>query len=215
MTDQRPSQEKSRPDTWLGRICTQRQRWLYWPLALITPVFMLLMASGKVDHCAQDARFCKMTSLTLVECTDTTCDIPVLNAAIKDDPLLEQGKSELPAQPPSAQGKLRSTKFQRTVVPLPLALGTASVQRDFVLPQGKSMLDMATEVSRIDLARIALIAVVNQKGVRHALVRLPDGRILRLQHGDNLDGGTVAAIGDDTLYLLEHDMSSRAVLLGG
>lgn len=171
--------------------------WLRLGMAVVLSLAGLLAASLLIDHCAKDARFCTLPRHSAELAPDVTPAAPEHAPAI----------SAAPAPPARAV-------LAHAFAPLPLSLDGEST-RNFVLPPGQSMLDMATELGRIAVDEVSLIAVVRQNGVRHALVRLPDGRILRLQQGDRLEGGTVAAISEEAIYLIGPDMAPRALILGG
>ncbi|PTX04646.1 hypothetical protein [Pararhodobacter aggregans] len=64
------------------------------------------------------------------------------------------------------------------------------------IPTSASVSRQATEENAIRLNRINLIGVFGTPNARRALVRLSSGRVVRVQVGDRLDGGQVAAIGD-------------------
>ncbi|WP_071796993.1 hypothetical protein [Natronohydrobacter thiooxidans] len=173
-------------------------RGLSWRDVLAAVAFSLaalIAVSAGLDYCARPGAFCQ-------------------------SPQDLAGESMTAAPPSVAQASVpEPVEPERPVLahafaPLPLSFETRTT-RNFVLPPGRSMLDMATEAGRIALDDLTLIAVVQQNGVRHALVRLPDGRIARLQQGDLLEGGTVAAIGEDALYLLDDNQRPRALVLGG
>ncbi|PZX48092.1 hypothetical protein LY56_00240 [Roseinatronobacter thiooxidans] len=196
-------------------IRAQPRRWLFWPLQISVPFCALLLTSGLVDHCAQDTRFCPVPASPQTACNEGPACMP----APQDGPdahAIAQGASHwrAPDTPIPVQASLRNGALNPTLVPLPFSLSTQS-QRSFVLPHGQTLHDMATQTAQIDLDHIVLIAVIEQNAGRHALVRLPDGHILRLRQGDPLEGGTVAAIGDTALYLLGPDLSPRAYILGG
>ncbi len=57
----------------------------------------------------------------------------------------------------------------------------------------------STFANAIDLGDINLIGVYGSSANRRALVRMPSGRYVKVQVGDRLDGGKVAAIGDSEL----------------
>ena len=59
--------------------------------------------------------------------------------------------------------------------------------------------DLATETARLD--RLALIGIFGSTNAPGALLRVPGGRIERVELGDRVAGGVVAAIGDDRLVL--------------
>lgn len=163
----------------------------------------LMLASNMIDHCAQDARFC--AAERVAGPLEPALERPV-QTALLPEPELQPTEAHLPV-------RVRPV-LAHAYEPLPFSLDSDS-GRVFLLPPGRSLQDMATEQGAISVNEINLIAVVQQNGIRHALVRLPDGRILRLVQGDRLEDGTVAAISDDALYLLGADMIPRAFLLGG
>lgn len=165
----------------------------------------LILVSAQIEHCVQDAHFC-----------------PADDHLVQSPALLEETLEATAAPPPDPKVPEHTTALAeglRPVLahaydPLPLSMDSEA-GRVFVLPPGRSTQDMATERGAISVDEITLIAVVHQNGTRHALVRLPDGRILRLVQGDALDEGTVAAISDDALYFLGPDLVPRAFVLGG
>ncbi len=57
----------------------------------------------------------------------------------------------------------------------------------------------ATQESVIDLGRVNLIGVYGRPNNRSALIRLANGRYVRVGIGDSLEGGQVTAIGDNAL----------------
>ncbi|MCZ7675965.1 MAG: hypothetical protein M5U35_09000 [Roseovarius sp.] len=68
----------------------------------------------------------------------------------------------------------------------------------------------ATERNLISLRKVNLIGVYGSPGERRALIRLANGKYRKVQVGDQLDGGQVAAIGDDELHYIKR---GRAVVL--
>ena len=177
-----------------------RPFWLELAVAFIFSLAALLAVSNWVEACNDPARGCFGLSV------DNT-PAPALTGP---DPSASALKSPKPPMPSPEERAVLTHAF----APLPLSFEDRTT-RHYVLPPGQSMLDMATQTARIPMDEVALIAVVQQAGVRHALVRLPDGRILRLQQGDRLEGGTVAAIGEDALYLIDEEQRPRALVLGG
>ncbi len=171
----------------------------------------LLLASALLDHCASDARFCSPAGISALP-----APLPVpAPAGSRDAPVLASAPpGETEPHGPAEIGEGLRPVLAHAFDPLPLGMDTES-DRVFVLPPGRNMLEMATRQGAISVDQITLIAVVRQNDTRHALVRLPDGRILRLVQGDRLEGGTVAAISDNALYLLGPDLTPRAFLLGG
>ncbi|MBZ8118921.1 hypothetical protein KUD11_09695 [Roseovarius sp. LXJ103] len=67
------------------------------------------------------------------------------------------------------------------------------------LPSRASVAREATQKNAINLRKINLIGVYGSPNSRRALVRLGNGRYKKVQVGDRLDGGQVAAIGDSEL----------------
>jgi len=98
--------------------------------------------------------------------------------------LVEQAREAAAADPVSSE--------QRAVVGIPTS---ASVAR------------AATDRNQISLRRLNLIGVYGKPGERRALVRLASGRYRKVQVGDRLDGGRVAAIGDDQLRYVKSGQS--------
>ncbi|MEM7733347.1 MAG: hypothetical protein AAF280_11265 [Pseudomonadota bacterium] len=98
--------------------------------------------------------------------------------------LVEQSRETAAAEPVSVE--------QRVSVDIPT---TASVAR------------AATERNQISLRRLNLIGVYGSDNNRRALVRLPNGRYQKVEVGDRLDGGQVAAIGDGELRYIKRGQS--------
>lgn len=67
------------------------------------------------------------------------------------------------------------------------------------LPTTRTVAKKSTFANAIDLGDINLIGVYGSSAARRALVRLPSGRYVKVKVGDRLDGGQVAAIGDNEL----------------
>ncbi len=77
-------------------------------------------------------------------------------------------------------------------------------------PTGGSVAQNATLENAINLRNVNLIGIYGGSGDRRALVRLGNGRFLRLTVGDRLDGGRVTAISADAL---SYSKSGRAITL--
>ncbi|MEL7114917.1 MAG: hypothetical protein AAGP08_04885 [Pseudomonadota bacterium] len=67
------------------------------------------------------------------------------------------------------------------------------------IPSRASVARAATEENAIRLGRVNLIGVYGSPSDRRALVRLKNGRYVKVEVGDRVDGGRVAAIGSDEL----------------
>ena len=72
------------------------------------------------------------------------------------------------------------------------------------IPTQASVAQAATVVNAISLSRINLIGVYGSQSDRRALVRLKSGRYVKVEVGDRLDGGQVAAIGPDALIYVKN-----------
>ncbi|MEM9855590.1 MAG: hypothetical protein AAF841_14255, partial [Pseudomonadota bacterium] len=66
-------------------------------------------------------------------------------------------------------------------------------------PTQASVARAATTANAINLRRVNLIGVYGTPSNRSALVRLANGRFVKVQVGDRVDGGRVAAIGESAL----------------
>jgi hypothetical protein len=78
------------------------------------------------------------------------------------------------------------------------------------IPTRASVAKQATYVNAINLSKINLIGVYGTKSNRYALVRQANGRYKKVQVGDSIDGGRVAAIGTNEL---RYQKSGRMVSL--
>lgn len=72
------------------------------------------------------------------------------------------------------------------------------------IPSNADVTRAATERNAIRLRDINLIGVTGTPSDRRALVRLPSGRFVRVGVGDRLDGGRVAAIGENSLQYVRN-----------
>lgn len=79
------------------------------------------------------------------------------------------------------------------------------------IPSTANVARQATVKNALNLRRINLIGVYGKPSNRRALVRLSNGRYQKVQVGDRLDGGRVAAIGDNEL---RYSKNGRNVVLG-
>jgi hypothetical protein len=80
------------------------------------------------------------------------------------------------------------------------------------VPVSASVAKEATVASAINVNRVNLLGVYGTNSDRKALVRLPSGRILKVQVGDALDGGRVAAIGTDNLYYVKNGQNLQLTM---
>ena len=78
------------------------------------------------------------------------------------------------------------------------------------MPTRASVARQATAPDALNLGRINLIGVFGSSANRRALIRLPNGRFVRVGVGDQIDGGRVAAIGQSELRYVK---GGRALVL--
>ena len=78
------------------------------------------------------------------------------------------------------------------------------------MPTTKTVAKKSTLTNALNLGNINLIGVYGSSGNRRALVRMSSGRFIKVQIGDALDGGQVAAIGDNELTYVK---GGRTVVL--
>ncbi|MBI1219130.1 MAG: hypothetical protein GC186_11335 [Rhodobacteraceae bacterium] len=83
------------------------------------------------------------------------------------------------------------------------------------LPSNASVAKESTVNGAINLNRINLIGVFGTTSDRSALVRMPGGKVVRVQVGDTLDGGRIAAIGEDTLYYVKNGQNVQLKMPNG
>ena len=80
----------------------------------------------------------------------------------------------------------------------------AAAPRAPAIASGASVAHAATVVNAINLSTINLIGVYGSQADRRALVRLKSGRYVKVEVGDRLDGGLVAAIGPVALIYVKN-----------
>jgi len=72
------------------------------------------------------------------------------------------------------------------------------------LPTTITVAKQATVKNAINLSKVSLIGVYGSSANRRALFRSPNGKFLKVKIGDQLDGGKVAAIGDNEVSYVKH-----------
>jgi type IV pilus biogenesis protein PilP len=77
-------------------------------------------------------------------------------------------------------------------------------------PPGGSVAPAATLDNAINLREVNLIGIYGGSGDRRALVRMGNGRYVRVTVGDQLDGGRVTAISAEAL---NYSKRGRAITL--
>jgi hypothetical protein len=96
----------------------------------------------------------------------------------------------------------------------PEAVETAAVAAAPSIPSNTSVARAATEDNVLNLRRINLIGVTGTSADRRALVRLGNGRFVKVEVGSALDGGQVTAIGDTALNFVKRGKTYALVLPG-
>ncbi|MFN3955094.1 MAG: type IV pilus biogenesis protein PilP [Pararhodobacter sp.] len=107
---------------------------------------------------------------------------------------IQQALSEARQQPQTAA----------TAAPAAAAPAAPAAAAGPQIPTSASVAERATQTRAINLRRINLVGVFGTPSDRRALVRLADGRVVRVQVGDSLDGGRVSAISDDELRYVKN-----------
>ncbi|WP_417719653.1 hypothetical protein [Salipiger sp.] len=88
--------------------------------------------------------------------------------------------------------------------------GPIRVQPGPKVPQTASVARSATTKNQINLRQVSLIGIYGKASSRRALLRLPSGRYQKVQVGDRVDGGRVAAIGETEL---QYSKGGRSIVL--
>ncbi len=78
------------------------------------------------------------------------------------------------------------------------------------LPTSASVAKQATVTNAVNLSELTLIGIYGTESSRYALVRQPNGRMVKVKVGDKLDGGKVVALATS---VLTYQKSGRAVTL--
>jgi hypothetical protein len=106
--------------------------------------------------------------------------------------------SPTPRLRPSNIDSLVAAAVRAPVEPVEAVPAVAAAPQPSI-PSNASVTRAATERNAMRLRDVNLIGVTGTPSNRTALVRLPSGRFVRVSVGDRLDGGRVAAIGEDSL----------------
>ena len=114
---------------------------------------------------------------------------------------LAVAQSLLPRGRPDRIETIAAAAAQATAAPVVEARAIAPGPS---IPSNADVTRAATERNAIRLRDVNLIGVTGTASNRRALVRLPSGRFVRVGVGDRLDGGRVAAIGEDSLQYVRN-----------
>ncbi len=88
-----------------------------------------------------------------------------------------------------------------TIAPPATAAPPAAEPQRRQLPTAASVQQAATISNAIDTRNLALIGVYGRSRERRALLRLPNGRYIRAQVGDTVQGYQIAVIGNDAIRI--------------
>jgi hypothetical protein len=94
---------------------------------------------------------------------------------------------------------VRVAAVPQRVAPAPKPQRVASAPRQ--APQAERSARRTTTQTGISRGNMALIGVFGQESGRHALIRLPNGKMQRVRAGDSVQGVQVAAVGTDSVRL--------------
>ncbi|WP_339113167.1 hypothetical protein [Thioclava sp. GXIMD2076] len=83
------------------------------------------------------------------------------------------------------------------------------------LPTSASVAKAATSDNAIKLNQVNLIGVYGGTTSRRALLRMPNGRFVKVQIGDKFDGGRITAINDNSLTYQKGSRAYRINLIDG
>lgn len=123
--------------------------------------------------------------------------VETTTAALPPATSLAVGSSVLPRARPANFQRLVA-RAQSTPQPEAPAVQAAAAVAPSI-PSSASVAREATVANVIDLRKLNLIGISGSASDRRALVRMPSGRIRRVQVGDNIDGGRVTAIDNQRL----------------
>lgn len=134
---------------------------------------------------------------------NTTDDAQIIQASG-----LAVASSRMPAIRPGDIGEIvaRATRSTASSGASPAAVQQASAPATVQpsIPSTATVARAATDRNAINLRNVNLIGVSGTPSNRRALVRLPSGRFVRVGVGDRVDGGRVAAIGEDSLQYVKN-----------
>lgn len=153
---------------------------------------------------------------SLVPIDPKPADVPETTPPVQAAP---KPKGTAQAVARSITPKPRPRNFDREVArqkeaaqPKDNGRAVASVAPRTVKPSGKTpptVARNATSKNEINLRRVNLIGVYGKTSSRRALVRLSNGRYVRVKVGDRMDGGKVAAISRSELRYVKRGQTVR------
>ena len=101
-------------------------------------------------------------------------------------------------RPGDFESLVQRTQREAAAQPVP-----QSQQMQVALPSSASVARTATTENVLNMRDVNLIGVYGSSASRRALVRLSNGRYMKVRVGDRLDGGQVAAIGESELRYIK------------
>ena len=151
----------------------------------------VLLAAARVTHTSPMAVAVSRRPETRPADMSRAVEAAVAAATRQPEPQPAPEPEQTAAAQPAAQPAARTTA-EADAEP-EMASAAPSV------PTRASVAKQATYVNAINLSKLNLIGVYGTASSRYALVRQPNGRYKKVQVGDALDGGKVAAITDNEL----------------
>ena len=137
--------------------------------------------------------------------TATATDTNAINAA-----LTEAAAAAIPdaavfasAAPQAVSTSLKPRKRPREIGQITPTRQKTQPSSGTNIPSSASVARQATEKNVLKLNKVNLIGVYGSSSSRRALVRMPNGRYKKVQVGDRLDGGKVAAISTGELHYVK------------
>ncbi len=124
--------------------------------------------------------------------------VKIVAAPVAPKPVATRATAPVRAATPAAQPVVRQTSLApRKVAP--------QIQRQALAkPQPVKTATVRPTVEKAGLSRggVSLLGVFGTASERHALLRLPNGKVKRVRAGDNLQGVQVASVGNDSVRLI-------------
>ena len=115
-------------------------------------------------------------------------------------------------RPTLRPARLAAAVANARVGPSGVATAAAQVSTVRQIPSGGSVSRTATFADAIELGRINLVGVYGSSKNRRALVRLPNGRFVKVQAGDRLDGGSVRQINASSIDYVKGGRTHRLAI---
>lgn len=142
--------------------------------------------AGQAPTAEEQAEIAAEEAADLADATDlavaasATPAVRPRNFASLVDEALEEAARTQPAPQPEAERQVAAARVPS-------------------IPTRASVAKQATEANAINLRKVNLIGVYGTPSNRSALIRLKNGKFVKVSVGDRVDGGRVAAIGDNEL----------------